>query len=234
MPIERQPPSIEQMAQRLKRRLAAEGIRADVKTEATSPRLSECEARRIRSERSRRHCHTPAEPKKPRHASPRDSAAYVPEMAARVDNDRNLTDGARRCARKVMEYVYRMNREGRGAEITVTWLMAALGKSRRTVQRYLRQLEREGYIAVDVLHAHTRMCAGLFIELLAPLFPRHRREKWPQKLMNSDAPKVSQNNKSRYKTVRIPRALWFLRCADPIWKAWQRTLPALPPFPMAA
>jgi DNA-binding transcriptional ArsR family regulator len=155
-------------------------------------------------------------------------------MAARIENDLNLTDGARRCGRKLMEYFYRRHREGRSGEITVTWLMAALGKSRRSVQRYLRQLESEGYIAVDVLHAHTRMCAGLFVELLAPLFPRHRREKWPQKLMNSDAPKVSQNNKSRYKTVRIPRGLWFLRCADPIWKAWQRTLPPLSPFPTTA
>ena len=150
------------------------------------------------------------------------------------EDDRNLCDGARTCARKLMEYFYRGNREERGGEITVTWLMKALGKSRRTVQRYLRQLEREGYIAVDVLYARTRMCAGLFVELLAPLFPRHRREKWPQKLMNSGAPKMSQNNKSRYKTLRIPRALWFLRCADPIWKAWQRTLPPLSSFPMTA
>ena len=50
--------------------------------------------------------------------------------------------------------------------------MRALGKSRRTVQRYLRQLENAGYIAVEVIHARTRMCAGLFVELLAPLFPK--------------------------------------------------------------
>ena len=58
--------------------------------------------------------------------------------------------------------------------------MRALGKSRRTVQRYLRQLEREGYIAVEVIHARTRMCAGLFIALLAPMLPRHHRQQWPQ------------------------------------------------------
>ena len=137
-----------------------------------------------RRQRSLRSCHLPAEPK-PRHAPPRDSGAYVPEMAARIEDDRNLTDGARRCARKLMEYVYRKNREGRAAEITVTYLMRALGKSRRTVQRYLRQLERAGYISVEVIHARTRMCAGLFVELLAPLFPRHHRQKWPQKLMDS-------------------------------------------------
>jgi hypothetical protein len=231
MQIDRTPPSAEDMVRRLRERNAAEGRTWDGTTMAIPPAARgpcpDCQQRRTRS---LKHCHLPADPK-PRHAPPRDTGAYVPEMAASIDNDRNLSDGARRCARKLMEYVYRRNRQGRGAQITVTWLMAALGKSRRQVQRYLRALEREGYIAVDVLYAHTRMCAGLFVELLAPLFPRHHREKWPQKLMNSDAPQVSQNNKSRYKTVRIPRALWFLRCADPIWKAWQRTLPQLSPFP---
>src|SRR5712691_8948470 len=70
---------------------------------------------------------------------PRDTGAYVPELAATIDNDPNLTDGARRCARKLSEYVHIRDRDSRSAEITVTWLMKALRKSRRTVQRYLRQ-----------------------------------------------------------------------------------------------
>jgi hypothetical protein len=39
------------------------------------------------------------EPKE--YAPPRDSGAYVPQLAARLDEDRNPSDGARRCARKV-------------------------------------------------------------------------------------------------------------------------------------
>ena len=183
----------------------------------------------VRQLRSRRCCHLPAEPK-PLRAPPRDSGAYVPEMAARIDDDRNLTDGARRCARKLAQYVYRRNREGRTAEITVTWLMAALGKSRRTVQRYLRQLERAGYIGVDVIRAGTRMCAGLAIQLLAPVFPRHHRQKWPQKLIDLDAPRKSQNNSSRYKTVRIGRESWALRCMEGVFRSLMKTLPPLPPF----
>jgi DNA-binding transcriptional ArsR family regulator len=183
--------------------------------------------------RSLRCCHLPAEPK-PLRAPPRDSGAYVPEMAARIDDDRNLTDGARRCARKLAEYVYHRNREGRTAEITVTWLMAALGKSRRTVQRYLRHLERAGYIAVDVIRAGTRMCAGLAVQLLAPLFPRHHRQKWPQKLIDSDAPRMSQNNSSRYKTVRIDRESWALRCMDGVFRSLMKTIPPLLPFPIIA
>ena len=187
----------------------------------------------VRQLRSLRCCHLPAEPE-PLRAPPRDSGAYVPEMAARIDDDRNLTDGARRCARKLAEYVYRRNREGRTAEITVTWLMAALGKSRRTVQRYLRQLERAGYIAVDVIRAGTRMCAGLAVQLLAPLFPRHHRQKWPQKLIDSDAPRMSQNNSSRYKTVPIARESWALRCMEGVFRSLMKTFPPLPPFPATA
>src|SRR5436189_201551 len=86
----------------------------------------------------------------------------------------------------------RTARDARAGDITVTWLMRALGKSRRSVQRYLGQLEREGYIAVEVVYARTRMCAGLFVALLAPLFPKHHRQKWPQILIESDAPQKSQ------------------------------------------
>ncbi len=149
-------------------------------------------------------------------------------MSARIEDDRNLTDGARRCARKLAEYVYRKNRAARAGDITVTWLMRALGKSRRTVQRYLRQLEREGYIAVEVVHARTRMCAGLFVELLAPLLPRHHRQKWPQKLMDSDAPQMSQNNRPRYK---YSRESWALRCMDGVFRSFMKTLPPLPALP---
>jgi hypothetical protein len=103
--------------------------------------------------------------------------------------------------------------------------MRALGKSRRTVQRYLRQLERAGYISVEVIYARTRMCAGLLVELLAPLFPRHHRARWPQKLMEPDAPRKSQNNRLRYK---YSRESWALRCMDGVFRALMKTLPPLP------
>jgi hypothetical protein len=227
MPVNRQPPSIEELSRCLAARIARDGRRPAMETIASDHRSAET---RARSERSRRTCHIQAEPKT-RHAPPRDSGAYVPEMAARVEDDRNLTDGARRCARKLMAYVYRRNRNGRSADITVTYLMRALGKGRRTVQRYLRQLEREGYIAVEVVHARTRMCAGLFIELLAPLFPRHHRQKWPQKLIDSDAPQKSQNDRSRYRTRLIPRILWAVRCTEPIRRAWDGASGVLSEFP---
>jgi len=183
------------------------------------------EARRLRSLRC---CHLPAEPK-PAHSPPHQTGAYTPELAACVDDDRNLTDGARRCARKLAEYVYRRNREGRAAEITVTYLMRALGKSRRQVQRYLRALESAGYISVAVVHARTRMCAGLLVELLSPLIPRHG---WPQKLIKPDASRMSQNNKSRYSFRPIPRSEWAAKCCEAVYRAYMKSVPRLSPFPI--
>ena len=163
-------------------------------------------------------------------AAPRPGGKYVPELSAALDDDRNLTDGARRCGRKLAEYVYRRDRDTRTAQITVTWLMKALGKSRRQVQRYLRQLERAGYISVAVIHTGTRMCAGLMIGLLAPLIPRHG---W-KKSIKPDVPQVSQKHSSRYETRLIPRVLWAIKCTDPIRKAWDRIMPPLIPINWAA
>ena len=179
-----------------------------------------------RRKRSTRTCWLPAE-ETPLRAAPRPSAKYVPELAAALDDDRNLTDGARRCARKLAEYTYRQNRDTRTAQITVTYLMRAMGKSRRTVQRYLRQLERAGYITVAVIHARTRMCTGLLVQLLAPIIPRHG---WRQNAMKPDAPKLSQNNSSRYKLRLIPRVLWAVKCTNPIREAWDRMMPPLLPL----
>ena len=200
-------------------RITRDGLRPG--TTPPPPAIPKDQARR---RRSLRFCHLPTEPKL-RHAPPRDSGAYVPEMAARIEDDRNLTDGARRCARKLMEYYHRKSRATRSGDITVTWLMRALGKSRRQVQRYLRQLEDAGYIAVQVVRASTRMCVGLFIELLAPLFPRHHRQKWPGKLMDSDTTRESQNNRPRYK---YSRESWALRCMDGVFRSLMKTRPTLP------
>ena len=231
MPIERQPPPIEQIAQRLATRVARDGARANIAVTMPAAR-GPCPSCSARSERSRRHCHMPAQPK-PRKPGPRDTGAYVPEMAARVDNDLNLTDGARRCARKITEYVYRKNREAREAEITVTYLMKALGRCRRTVQRYLRQLEREGYIDVFVVPSgRTRMCFGLRVRLLNPLLPRHRRDKWPERAGKPEATTESQIYSETFKKRPIRRALWAFLCCDGVWRSYMKTLPPPPPFPI--
>jgi hypothetical protein len=189
-----------------------------------------------RRKRSLQTCHRYSLYERPRHAPPEDTGAYVPEMAARLEDDRNLSDGARRCARKLAEYTYRKNREGRAAQITVTWLMKALGKCRRSVQRYLRQLEREGYIETSVIKGdRSRLCAGLFVQLLRPLFPRHHAQSWPGKLAIPDATQKSQNKRFRNTYPKIPVELWATRCRDGVFRSLMKTIaPAPAGWPFAA
>jgi Helix-turn-helix domain len=182
-----------------------------------------------RSRRSLQSCHR-YRLHEPKLYTVRESGAYVPELSARLENDRNLTDGARRCARKLAEYTYRKHRSTRTAEITVTYLEKALGRCRRTVQRYLRRLEEHGYIGVSVVHGgRSRMCLGLAVALLAPLFPKHRREKWPGKATFSDATTESRNksflNLEGQKHVRIPLHDWALQCMEGVWRSFNVAYP---------
>ena len=201
-------------------KLPCTGVRAT----GIPPELS---ARRRRALQT---CHRPACDERPRYPSPKDTGAYVPEMAAGIENDPNLTDGARRCARKIMEETYRRNRAGRTLPITVSYLGRALGRCRRTVQRYLRQLEAQGYLSIDVaVGDRSRLCTGLVIRLLAPLFPRHHRKRWPGRAVNSGATAESQNQRF---TVLISRDAWAVRCMDGVFRAFMKSNPlaGLPPF----
>jgi hypothetical protein len=176
-----------------------------------------------RRHRSLQTCHRPALAERARHPAPQDSGAFVPETAARIENDPNLTDGARRCARKLMEETYRQNRHGRTLAVTVGYLGRALGKCRRTVQRYLRQLEEEGYVSIAVACGQrSRLCTGLVVSLLAPLFPQHHRERWPGTPGNSGATPESQNQ--RFK-ILVPRENWSRRCMDGVFRALMKTNP---------
>ena len=72
-----------------------------------------------RRRRSLQSCHRCSLHEEARHPEPKDTGAYVPELGARLENDRNLTDGARRCARKITELTYRQNREERALDVKV-------------------------------------------------------------------------------------------------------------------
>ena len=182
-------------------------------------------AKMVRSARSLRTCHLPREetPIKPAH----ETRGYTPPLAEALDRDPNLTDGARRTGRILAAYIHRRDRTGQ-ADITVTFLMRATGRCRRTVQNHLRQLERAGYIAAQVIVAATRMCAGLSVRLLAPLLPAHGWQKGG-KPMKPGAQRNSQNHGFRYK---ISREGWAMKCSDGVWRSYVKTLPPLAPFPV--
>jgi hypothetical protein len=192
-----------------------------------------------RRRRSLQTCHRYRETESRRRPAPKDSGAYVPELAARLEDDPNLCDGARRCARKLAEETYRTDRESRSLAVTVTYLARALGRCRRTVQRYLRQLEREGYIVVDVIAGvRSRMCVGLVVRLCDPLIARHHRQKWPDTARKPGATVESQ--KHRFKgyikgvSRQMPVGAWAMRCMDGVLRALMKTdplasLPAIVP-----
>lgn len=182
-----------------------------------------------RRRRSLQTCHRYTFHERPRHAPPAERGTYVPELAARVEDDRNISDGARRCARKLAEIIYRQNREGRFTAITVSYLMEALHRSRRTVQRYLRLLEREGYIDTQVVRgARSRLCTGLLIALRGPVFARHHKKGWPCKAANPGASKESQNYSfidSLRGRERLSVRQWSLLCMDGVFRAFMKTDP---------
>jgi hypothetical protein len=183
-----------------------------------------------RRKRSLQTCHRYAIAERPRKPAPRETGAYVPELAARIDNDPNLCDGARRCARKLAELTYRQNREGRALPVTVTYLARALGRCRRTVQRYLRQLEGEGYVSVDVIASvRSRMCVGLVVRLLAPLFAAHHRQCWPRSRANPGATRKSLNQSHQVyfqgEGRRIGVQHWALHCMNGVFRAFMQTNP---------
>lgn len=187
-----------------------------------------------RRRRTLQTCHRYKAIDRPQRQRPPESRAYVPELAALIDNDPNLSDGARRCARKIAEETYRQNRDGRQLAVTVTYLAKALGRCRRTVQRYLRQLEDGGYIAVDVIASHrTRMSIGLVVSLLTPLFAAHHRERWPGARGNPGATQESQIQRSidsyTRQGRRIPVQDWALRCMDGVFRALMATRPLAGP-----
>jgi hypothetical protein len=190
------------------------------------PRGVETEVRRQHSLQT---CHRYRLHEARRYPREPETGAYVPELSAKLESDRNLTEGARRLGRKLAEVIYRQNREGRFTEITVSYLSAALRRSRRTIQRYLRMLEREGYIQAEVVRGErSRLCTGLLIALRAPLLAGHHKESWPAKRRNPGASPESQNYgflDSRRRGERLSISQWSLLCMDGVFRAFMKTDP---------
>lgn len=180
-------------------------------------------AREKRRRTSLQTCHRPAF-RKERPQYRRETSSFVPQFSARVLNDPNLSDGARRCAAKLMELAYRKNRAGRSFEGTVLYLSKCLGRSERAVQTYLAQLRAGGYIRHAVVRSErARMCIGIVVTLLGPLFPKHHASEWPVKATKSgvkkDSEKYSSNLNKRRRGALIEVEHWAQRCMDGAFRA---------------
>ena len=156
----------------------------------------------------------------PRYAEPVETDEYVPETNMKLIKDRNLTDSARRIALFVLRHTYQDNRAGRFIGMTVSFIANGLSISRRTVQRSLTLLETRGYFRCEVAKGEeTRMCIGLIIHLMKPLFPAHRKESWPEKRRKSGASSLSNKQTHFFNTiykakVKVSRLTWAMRCMN--------------------
>jgi hypothetical protein len=182
-----------------------------------------------RRQRSLHTCHRPAVVA-PTLQYRSNTGAYVPQFSARLLNDPRLSDGARRCAAKLLEISYRKDREGRTFKGTVLYLAKCLHRSERAVQTYLAQLRAGGYIRHQVIRSErARMCVGIFITLLEPLFPRHHTHEWPVKLAKSGVKKDSQNYTPNILKKEFQGLLdvqhWSMLCMDGVLRALMKSLP---------
>jgi len=184
-----------------------------------------------RRTRSLQTCHRPAM-QAAAAPLPRASRAYVPQFSAQLLNDPGLSDGARRCAIKLLEFAYRRDRAGRTFQGTVGYIAKALGRSERAVQNYLAQLRGRGYIRHEVITSErARMCTGILVTLLKPLFAHHHADEWPHherpRSMKSGVKPFSENYRpdSRFKRRgrRVSAEFWALRCMDGVFRALIRT-----------
>ena len=159
---------------------------------------------------------------KPKHSEPSDTGEYVPQVNMKLVKDRNLTDSSRRIALFILRHAYQDNRSGRFIGMTVSFIMQGLSLSRRTVQRSLTLLETRGYFRCEVAKGNeTRMCIGLIIHLLETLFPKHHRQKWPERRRNPEASKLPHKQDQFYKTIyqaknKTSRLSWALRCMNAV------------------
>ena len=172
----------------------------------------------------------------PRFAEPIETDEYVPEINMKLVLDRNISDNGRRIALFVLRHAYQDNRSGRFIAMTVSFIAKGLSISRRTVQRSLTLLETRGYFRCEVAKGDTtRMCIGLVIHLMKPLFPAHRKESWPEKRRNSGAPGLSNKQiqffNSVYKAkLKMSRLTWAMHCMNGVArKAFQHVLPSASP-----
>ena len=153
---------------------------------------------------------------------PVDNGEYCPQINMKLVKDRNLTDSARRIAMFIMQKAYQDNRAGRYIGMTVSYMMKGLSVSRRTVQRSLTLLETRGYFRCEVAKGdQSRMCIGLIVYLLTPLFANHHKEKWPKHRRNPDASPMPHKQIHFYKRIydsrnKTSRMAWAVRCTGAV------------------
>lgn len=119
----------------------------------------------------------PPPPNRHQRPAPRVSRQYAQEMATTAQRDRRLTDGA-----KALCTVIRARcGNGRCTVTTKGTLAAVMGRCPRTIQRYLAELVRFGYLEARLVTHITGMVIGLRLWITDAVLPffrgRHGRRQ---------------------------------------------------------
>ena len=182
--------------------------------------------------RSLQTCHRYSMTERPRYEKP-NTGAYTPEMSVKVQRDKNLYRNAVFAALFLMEKAYRQARDTRTLRITVSYIAKGIDRSVSTVRRYLRSLEEEGYIRIDIVrHVATGMVACLEITLLKSMFPRHHKKQWPQRLEKPDRSFLTDKESLLVYIGKESRKEWALKCMNGVWEAFMKTSPLLDKKPI--
>ncbi len=112
----------------------------------------------------------PPPPNRHQQPAPRASRQYAQEMATTVQRDRRITDGA-----KALCTVIRARCGGDRCTVTTKGTLAAvMGRSPRTIQRYLAELVRFGYLEARLVTHITGMVVGLRLWITDAVLPFFR------------------------------------------------------------
>lgn len=189
-------------------------------------------AYQIRRNRSLQSCHRYNMKEQQRYEKP-DTRTYMPELSGRVCRDKNLSGQVLKAVMFLMERIYMKARNSRTIRITASYIAKGIRMSIRTVRRYLRNLEEEGYIQINIVrHVATGMVACLEIKLLKSLFPQHHEKKWPQKVENPDRTFLSDKKSSLIYIRKESRTEWAIRCMNGVWKSLMKTNPLIDSKPV--
>lgn len=124
----------------------------------------------MRAEQRRGAAPTPSRYARP---APQESRQYAPEMATTAARDDRLVPNA-----KALLQVLRA-RAGKGASTATTkfTLASIMSRSARTIARYLRDLERFGYVSTEIRRNGRGLHLGLVITILEKVRPFYEETK---------------------------------------------------------
>jgi len=146
--------------------------------------------------------------------SPIKNGQFSQKMSTEAARNQRLTPNAKALLQIINAYC------GRRCVwfVTKTFLANSMGVHPRSIQRYLADLEREGYLHIDIDQStYHGMVKGLVIRLAQKVLPRWLHTWWVENVGNLDRTKLSLNNPQKgISIIKYSREEWRFRCTNPV------------------